>query len=342
MTPSINSKPRTALDEMDGDGRFVRKEAAFRGGAIVPGGRFEPEAGRYHLYVALGCPWAAGTLAALKYKGLGGVIGHSIAHPTWLPTRPEDPDDGHCGWHFRAPGDDPVTNSLGHGSFECDGALVPDDVNGARTVRELYDMAGDVEGKYSTPVLWDKKEKTIVSNESLDIIKMFDGSFDGLAERPDRRLFPSGEEGKELDALNEWIYPTVNNGVYRTGFAKTQSAYSEAHAQLFESLARLEERFEANAASGVPFLVGRSLTWLDLRLYETLVRFDPVYVVYFKASHRRVADHPRILDFVRRCHAIPEVRAATNMRHIKMHYFSSHPTLNPYGVIPESDGPPLE
>jgi len=339
-------KAHTALSEMSDDGAFKRTAAGFRD-AVEKGGRFEPEAGRYHLYVSLACPWAAGTLAALKYKGLDDVVGHSVVHPTWARTRPDDPDDTHTGWHFRSPGDDPVPNSLGYGSNECDDALIPDTVNGAKTIRDLYELADDKTGKYSTPVLWCKKEKTIVCNESSEILKMFDTAFDEFAKHPERKLFPDDgddEAAKQLDALNEYIYPNVNNGVYRCGFATSQKAYSAAHADLFGSLERLERHFADNETKGVvgPFLTGQNFTWIDLRLYMTLVRFDPVYVVYFKTSLKRIADYPRLLEFTRRVYSIPEMKASTNLKHIKMHYFTSHPALNTYGIIPESNGPALE
>lgn len=341
----MSAKAHTALDEMDEKGNFKRTAAGFLN-TIEANGRFPPEAGRYHLYVSLGCPWATGTLAALRYKGLEDIIGHSIVHPTWRRTRPDDPDDHHLGWHFRNPGDDPVSNDLGHGSFECDEALVPDTINGAATIRDLYEMGKDETGKYSTPVLWCNTEKAIVCNESLEILKIFDAAFDanGLSKHPERKLFPQDEKQQsEAESLNEYVYPTVNNGVYRCGFAKSQAAYTTAHTELFASLDRLEEHLRTRQEKNQEFLTGDELTWIDLRLYMTLVRFDPVYVVYFKTSHRRIGtDFPHLLRFVRRCYSIPAVRAATNIRHIKMHYFSSHPALNTYGIIPESNGPALE
>jgi putative glutathione S-transferase len=331
-------KAKSSLEETDADGRFVRTDATFRN-TIEPGGRFEPEAGRYHLYISLACPWAAGTFAALKHKGLEDIIGHSIVHPTWGPTKPDV--DEHSGWHFKNPGDEPVSNSLGHGSFDCDDALVPDTVNGAKTVRELYELADDKTGKYSTPILWCKKEKTIVCNESLEILKFFDSAFDEFAKYPEQKLFKE-EEMEEAEALNEYIYPTVNNGVYRCGFAQSQKAYHEAHTELFASLERLEKHLEEKNKNGIPFLTGKDLTWIDLRLYKTLVRFDPVYAVYFKTSYKRIQDFPHLLKFVRKCYSIPAIKETTNLKHIKMHYFTSHPTLNTYGIIPESMGPPLE
>lgn len=154
---SATKKARTALDEVDDKGNFKRTAAVWRTQVIEAGGKFEPEAGRYHLYVALGCPWASGALTALHYKGLEDMISVSIAHPTWRRTRPEDPDDEHFGWWFCNPGDPPVSNELGYGENECDEALVPDTVNHCKNLREVYELAGDTAGKYSTPVLWCKK-----------------------------------------------------------------------------------------------------------------------------------------------------------------------------------------
>ena len=360
-TINSNSKKiaRTALDEIGGDGSFKRTPSKFVS-KIEPGGRFEPEAERYHLYVALACPWAAGTLAALKHKGLDGIVGVSVVHSTWGKTNTNGNDnDPHCGWHFRNPGDDPVTNSLGYGSFECDDALVPDTVNGAKTVRELYQLANDTSGKYTTPILWCKKENTIVNNESLQILKILDESFAGVlrdngkdnGKDNDRCLFPPKLQA-QAEEWNELIYNTVNNGVYKCGFAKSQAAYETAHKELFATLDKLEAHFgeqksnsNSSSNSGPPlFLMGtQQPTWLDIRLYMTLVRFDPVYVVYFKCSHKKIGDsYPNLLEYIRTCYQrVPAIREATNMRHIKMHYFSSHPILNAYGIIPVSNGPSL-
>jgi len=326
----------TALDEVDEGGAFKRTAAGFKS-EVAPGTRFEPEAGRYHLYVSLACPWACGTLTALYFKGLEDAIGHSVVHPTWRRTRPDDPDDEHCGWHFCAPGDPPVSNSLGHGSNECDEACVPDAVNGCKTLRDLYEMANDETGKYSTPVLWCKKEKTIVCNESLDILKMFDSSFQELCKHPEKRLFVP-ESAKDAEELNAFIYPTVNNGVYRCGFARTQAPYETALKELYASL----DRLEGHLGKKDQFLTGEQFTWIDLRLYHTLVRFDPVYVTYFKTNLKRIEDYPKLLAYVRRCYSIPAVKTTTNIKHIKMHYFTSHPTLNTYGVIPAYNGAALE
>jgi putative glutathione S-transferase len=233
-----------------------------------------------------------------------------------------------------------VVNELGHGANECDDALVPDTVNGCSSLREVYELAHDETGKYSTPVLWCRRERTIVCNESLEILRMLDSSFNDLATRPEVSLFPTSPEVcAELDRLNEFIYPNVNNGVYRCGFARTQGAYESALKELFDALDRLEQHLLEGEG---PYLTGKEFTWLDLRLWHTLVRFDPVYHTYFNTNLRRIADYPGLLGFLRRIYKIPAVRCTTNMRHIKMHYFTSHPTLNTYGIIPASNGPDLE
>jgi len=338
---SEKRKAHTALDEMGKDGSFQRTAAGFSH-KIEKGGTFEPAADRYHLYVSLACPWAAGTLAGLKYKGLDDAIGYSVVHPTWRRTRPEDPDDDHIGWQFKNPGDEPVANNLGHGSFDCDDACIPDTVNGAKSIREIYELANDETGKYSTPVLWCKQEKTIVCNESLEVLKLFDSAFQDIAKYPQRILFPS-DQLAAANVLNEFIYPTVNNGVYRCGFATKQTAYEKAHRELFASLDRLEQHMSDQHERDKAFLTDTDeLSWIDLRLYCTLVRFDPVYVVYFKTNHKRIgSDYPHLLEFVQKCYTLTAIKATTNLKHIKMHYFSSHPALNTYGIIPDSNGPAL-
>lgn len=186
---------RTALDETDVKGAFKRVNSVWRN-HIEEGGEFSPASGRYHLYVALACPWADGTLAALFMKGLEDCIGYSIVHPTWQRSRPKDPADQHHGWIFCKPGDPPLSNGLGFGNFECDDALVPDTVNGAKFIRDIYEKAGDTGGKYSTPVLWDKEKNTIVNNESMDILRMFNSKFNTWAKNPDLDLFPADLEAE--------------------------------------------------------------------------------------------------------------------------------------------------
>jgi putative glutathione S-transferase len=311
------------------DGSYKRNASKHRRTSV------EPEAGRYRLHVALACPWAAGALSTLYLKGLEDVIAVSVVHPTWQKTR-DDADDAHCGWVYRSPGDAPLANPLGHGSFDCDDALAPDP-SGAASIRDVYASCGDLDGPFTTPLLFDTKTNEIVSNESLDILRILNDQFDGLAKRPRVNLYPEALE-EELAALNaDVVYPCVNNGVYRCGFSKSQAAYDAAARDLFGALDALEATLGERR-----FLGGDRFTWLDLRLYHTLVRFDPVYSVYFKTNARLVKDHPNLYAFVRDVYALDAVRRSTNMKHIKTHYFTSHAHLNPYGIIPASDGPDLE
>jgi len=328
----------TAVDHMDKKGAFQRKASKHRHQILrEEGAAYPPEAGRYHLHIALACPWACGVLAALRLKGLDNVVSHSVVHPTWGKTRPDDPADPHHGWVYRRPGDAPMSNPLGHGSFPCDAALVPDDVTGAGSVREVFELCGDDVGPYTTPLLYDRKTRTIVSNESTDIMRMLNDEFQDLATRPDVDLFPAELED-ELRQLNDaTIYPKINNGVYRCGFARSQEAYDKAVGELFAALDDVEARL-----GGRRYLGGDTFTWLDLRLFMTLVRFDPVYATYFKTNAKRLADYPNLLGFVRDCYADADVRSCINMDHIKTHYFTSHPALNTYGIIPVYDGPDLE
>mmetsp|Transcript_57563 Transcript_57563/g.126148 ORF Transcript_57563/g.126148 Transcript_57563/m.126148 type:complete len:340 (-) Transcript_57563:54-1073(-) len=329
------AKAHSALDEVDAKGGFKRTDAGYRN-KVEAGGRFAPEADRYHLYVALGCPWAAGSLSMLLLKGLDKTIGHSIVHPTWRRTRPDDPEDTHCGWNFNNPGDAPVANSKGFGANECDDALIPDTINNCKCIRDLYELTNDTTGKYTTPVLWDKKEKTIVNNESTEILRMFNDCFNDFAEHPEVNLYPE-EFQKAAEEINAFVYPTVNNGVYRCGFAQSQEAYEEALEQLFSSLDKLDKILGEKR-----YTTGPAFTWLDLRLYHTLVRFDPVYHTYFKTNLKKIEDFPNLLGFVRDIYQSHEaVRKTTNMKHIKMTYYTSHPSLNPYGIIPGSNGADL-
>ncbi|GFR42957.1 hypothetical protein Agub_g3954, partial [Astrephomene gubernaculifera] len=325
-TIAMAAKARTALDETSKAGEFKRTEAGFRS-KVEPGGRFEPEAGRYHLYISLACPWACRCLAVLYMKGLEDAIGLSVTHPTWQRTRPDDPRDEHTGWVFRSPGDPPLASSTGHGSFGCEGC-VPDTVNGVRCVRDLYEMAQDTTGKYSVPVLWDKKEKTIVNNESSEIIRIFNSSFNNVAKNPGLDLYPESLRGT-IDELNAWTYPTINNGVYRCGFATSQAAYDAAFEELFSALDRCEALL-----AGRRYLAGPQVTEADVRLFQTLIRFDEVYVVYFKTNKRFIREYPNLSGYIRDLFQSPPLGRATDMSHIKTHYFTSHPRLNPHAIIP--------
>ena len=334
--PAVTTMSQSGEHQVSSTGTYDRKPSTFRD-TVVAGSRFTPEAGRYHLHVSLACPWACGTLSMLHLKGLENVISHSVVHPTWQRTRPDKEGDEHCGWVYKSPGDPPLRSSTGHGSFACDDALKPDTVTGCATIRDLYDMAGAGPGTtYSTPVLWDTKLKTIVNNESTEILRMFNSSFGELATKSEVDLYPAELE-EELSALNEnTVYP-INNGVYRCGFARTQVAYEEAMGALYLALDEIEERLASRR-----FLTGDKLTWVDLRLFHTLARFDPVYVTYFKTNAKRIADYPNLLGFTRDVYSSNDAIARTiNISHIKTHYFTSHPHLNTFAIIPQHSGPDL-
>ncbi len=274
----------------------------------------------------------------LYLKGLDHVISHSVVHPTWGKTKPDDDDDKHYGWVYKKPGDAPMSNSLGYGSFDCDDALIPDEFTNVANVREVYEMNGDLQGPFTTPCLFDKKTNKIVSNESTEILKMLNAEFNDMAMNPSLDLYPKHLQ-EELDTLNDTlVYPKVNNGVYRCGFARSQGAYDQAVTELFESLEFLEEKLSKQRFLGGN---GETFTWLDLRLFMTLVRFDPVYVTYFKTNKKRLVDFPNLLGFVRDVYSLDGIKRSINMQHIKTHYFTSHPVHNTYGIIPVYDGPDL-
>ena len=336
MAKSGDQKGRESISrQVNASAEFDRKESGFRD-FVKPGSRFEPEVGRYHLHVALACPWACGTLSMLYLKGLDKIISHSIVHPTWQRTRPDNEDDSHNGWVYRSPGDEPLVSVGGHGSFSCDGELKPDTVTGCASIRDVYEVAGAEAGSiYSTPILWDNKEKTIVNNESSEILQIFNSAFGDLATNSAIDLFPAVHE-QELYGLNKLVYGSVNNGVYRAGFARKQAAYDTAVGELYVALDQLEERLAAKR-----YLTGAKFTWLDLRLFHTLVRFDCVYHTYFKTNEKRIADYPNLLGFVRDVYSNESVGRTINFAHIKTHYFTSHPQLNTFAIIPRHNGPDL-
>jgi putative glutathione S-transferase len=289
-------------------GRFVRKDSAFRNWVTADGSPgstgergFKAEAGRYHLYVSLACPWAHRTLIFRKLKGLESMISVSMVH--WIMREK--------GW-----------------TFEDGPGVVPDPIHGARFLHEVYTAAKrDYTGRVTVPVLWDKTRGTIVSNESSEIIRMLNSAFDRIGATPGD-YYPA-ELREEIDALNVRIYDTVNNGVYKAGFATTQGAYEEAVMPLFESLDWLDERLATRR-----FLLGSRQTEADWRLFTTLVRFDPVYVGHFKCNLRRIADYPNLSGYLRDLYQTPGVPETVNMQHIKGHYYESHATINPTGVVP--------
>ncbi|MEQ8344305.1 MAG: glutathione S-transferase family protein [Sneathiellaceae bacterium] len=285
------------------DGHFVRQESSFR--ETVGGTRFPAEAGRYHLYVSLACPWAHRALIFRRLKRLEDAISLSVVD--WLMLE--------NGWQF----------STREG-------CIPDPVRGAAYLHEVYTTARpDYTGRVTVPVLWDKKAGTIVNNESAEIIRIFNSAFDGLGGgigNPDLDFYPR-DLRDTIDAVNERVYHAINNGVYKCGFATTQAAYEEAFAALFAALDEMEERLAAQR-----YLAGDRLTEADWRLFTTLVRFDPVYAGHFKCNLRRIADYPNLQNYLRELYQHPGIAGTVNMRHIKGHYYESHRTVNPAGIVP--------
>ena len=286
----------------DKQGGFVRQTSSFRHWISNDGStEFAAEPDRYHLYVALICPWASRTLIARSLKGLEQVISVSVVEPQL----------GEQGWHF---GDYPGANH--------------DTLNNAEYLHELYTRAAaDFTGRATVPVLWDKKTQTIVNNESADILRMLNSGFGSLADNS-IDLYPVDLQS-EIDALNESIYPRLNNGVYRTGFATTQISYQQAFHDVFSQLDELEERL----SDGRTFLLGEQLTEADIRLFVTLIRFDAAYHGLFKCNLRRLRDYPQLNRYLKSMLAVSGVRQTVNIDHIKQGYYSIK-ALNPNGIVP--------
>ena len=287
-------------------------------------------------------------VAVRALKGLESVIDLVVTHPTWQRTRPENADDPHCGWAFYDSSDANRIPLIPPGGTE---AIDAKDCNlftfadkKFQFVRDLYEHYGEgYSGVNSVPILYDRETKSIVSNESSEIIRMLGEAFDDFATVNATENYYPAELKDEIDTANEWIYSGINNGVYKCGFAKTQEAYNDSVDELYVCLDRLEEilsqsRFVCGASSDG----GSRLTEADIRLYMTLARFDEVYVVYFKCNKRRIADYHNILNYCRDLHQIHggAIGKTINMDHIKTHYFTSHQVLNPYAVIPA--GPNFE
>eukprot|EP00244_Chara_vulgaris_P004637 TRINITY_DN19242_c0_g1_i1.p1 TRINITY_DN19242_c0_g1~~TRINITY_DN19242_c0_g1_i1.p1 ORF type:complete len:343 (-),score=49.05 TRINITY_DN19242_c0_g1_i1:161-1189(-) len=309
------SVAHTAVDETSVDGAFKRKESVFRNFITEDGSSgFPAVAGRYHLYISLACPWACRCYAFIVLKGLEDVIGLSVVKPKWEKTRE---GDSHMGWVFAT------------SDNEEPGATV-DPLYGVKSIRDLYDLA-DADyslGKFSVPVLWDKERKTIVNNESSEIIKMFNSEFDKLsAKHADRDLMPPHLKAS-IDEINEWVYSDINNGVYRCGFATKQTPYEEAFEKLFNALDRCEE-----ILSKQRYLTGNTLTEADIRLFVTLIRFDAVYVVHFKTNKKLIREYPNLFNYSKDIYQVPGMAKTVDMYHIKKHYFMSHPSINPHGII---------
>lgn len=296
-------------DTKSTDGRFKRQESSYRNwitadGSAGPSGDagFRAEPGRYHLYVSLACPWAHRALIFRKLKGLEDTISVDVVHYHM----------GEYGWVFDTGAQD----------------ATPDTVNGKSRLFEVYLQADNAyTGRVTVPVLWDRERGTIVSNESSEIIRMLNSAFDGAGAR-EGDYYPERLRG-EIDEINALVYSAVNNGVYKTGFATSQTAYEEAFGILFDALDTLEQRLSKQR-----YLAGAQITEADWRAFTTLIRFDPVYFGHFKCNRCRIADYPNLSNYLRELYQVPSIAETVSLTHIKRHYYGSHATINPTGVVP--------
>lgn len=290
------------------DGHFIRPATRFRNYVTADGspgptgeGGFAAEAGRYHLYVSLACPWAHRTLIFRKLKKLENVISVSATEPLY----------GKTGWEFgTSPG------------------ATPDAINNKKTLAEIYLLAEPhYTGRVSVPVLWDKTRHTIVNNESSEIMRMLNAAFEAFTDAH-ADYYPSALRD-EINRVNDMVYPNVNNGVYRAGFATSQPAYEEAARAVFATLDELETRLSRQR-----YLAGSQLTEADWRLFPTLIRFDAVYYSHFKCNVRRIGDYPNLSNYLRELYQVPGIAETVNMEHIKRHYYGSQRQVNPTGIVP--------
>ena len=308
---NTSSQENWKFDWYDTDstgGRFVREDSKFRNWITMDGspgpsgtGGFEAEIDRYHLYVSLACPWAHRTLIYRKLKGLENMISISIVNAFM----------GDKGW-----------------TFEPGPGVIPDNVNHVHYLYEIYRLADpEYSMRGTVPVLWDKKKNTIVSNESSEIIRMFNVAFNHLGAN-EVDFYPESFRN-EINELNELVYPNINNGVYRAGFATTQEAYEEAARDVFNTLDILEARLEKQR-----YLTGNLITEADWRLFPTLVRFDPIYFGHFKCNLKRLMDYPNLWGYTRDLYQQPGISDTIDMEYNKIHYYGSHETVNPTGIVP--------
>ncbi|WP_119560557.1 glutathione S-transferase family protein [Vibrio cholerae] len=284
-------------DTKQHDGEFIREDAGFRDWVkATPDAQFAAESGRYHLYVSLACPWAHRTLIFRALKGLQTHIDVTIVCPDMLSH----------GWQFG----------------------IPEPLYGDTQLHQLYTHAkADYTGRVTVPVLWDKKLHTIVSNESSEIIRMFNSAFNELTGNQ-TDYYPQALR-TVIDEWNEFIYPNINNGVYRCGFATTQKAYEEAFEALFAALDKVDQHLTTHR-----YLAGNQITEADWRLFTTLVRFDAVYVGHFKCNRQRITDYPHLSGYLRELYQVPGIQETVDFYHIKRHYYFSHTTINPTQVVP--------
>ena len=283
----------------DNGGKFVRPDSQFRNSVSDETGHPYPvEANRYHLYISHACPWAHRTMIVRELTGLKDAISVSCVEPVMLKN----------GWTFSD--------------------ALPDHVAGHTYLHQVYTAANPkYTGRVTVPILWDLKAQTIVNNESSEIIRLMNGPLAQLGHN-DVELYPEAHRD-EIDSLNALIYPNINNGVYRSGFATSQEAYEEAVRALFDTLDLLETRLCQRK-----YLVGETLTEADVRLFTTLIRFDVVYHTHFKCNLKHLLDYPNLSRYVKRIYDIPGVSSTCHIDHVKTHYFASHPTINPSGIIP--------
>ncbi len=302
---TVQSTGNTWTHEIGGDGAFERKQTSFRDAVSTdPASRHAAEPGRYHLYVSLACPWAHRTLIVRALKGLQDAISVDIVHP-YLTDK---------GWSF----DTDFTGASG------------DTVGGKTHLQQVYlEAAPAYSGLITVPVLWDKQLHTIVNNESAEIIRMLNSAFQTCSSRPELDLYPAALRS-EIDGVNAWIYPSINNGVYRSGFAQSQRAHEQAVDELFNALDRAERLLLTQ-----DYLCGAALTEADVRLFTTLIRFDAVYHTHFKCNRRLIAQYPALHRFMARIYRLPDVADTVCMEQIRFHYYHSHRHINPTGIVPK-------
>jgi glutathionyl-hydroquinone reductase len=304
MANSTDKTGNTWVKEIDVEGAFVRAPTDFHGRISGEAGALHPgEAGRYHLYVSLACPWAHRTLIVRALKGLESVISVDVVHPHLTDS----------GW-----------------SFDTDFALATGDrVNGHSHLKQVYGQARpDYAGIVTVPVLWDKTLGTIVNNESSEIIRFLNSEFQSLCTNPELDLYPPALR-PVIDETNAWVYPNINNGVYRCGFARSQKAFDAAYSQLFAALDRVEA-----ILSKQPFLCGNALSEADVRLFTTLIRFDAVYHTHFKCNRQLIAQYRAMHRYLAGIYGLPGMAATVNLEHIRHHYYGSHRHINPSGIVP--------
>ncbi|GAA6027232.1 hypothetical protein JCM8097_002508 [Rhodosporidiobolus ruineniae] len=333
--PGDNEHQRDITKWASKDGQFRRQESAFRD-KIEVGGKFEPEKGRYLLYVCLACPWAHRTLIVRKLKGLEDYIDVATVHPFM----------GALGWSFYPPirdddGGYPKTEGE-VGSDDGVSEVTGDPLYQSKFIRELYfKVDPNYGGRFTVPVLWDKKTETIVNNESSEIIRFLNTEFNSVLPEEFAKvdLYPEALRA-EINDQNDWVYNTVNNGVYKSGFATTQEAYESNVIPLFESLDRLEKMLDG----GKEFIAGDQLSEADVRLYTTIVRFDPVYHGHFKTSLGSIRhNYPNLNRWMKNLYwNYPAFKDTTNFEHIKKHYYMSHGQINPTRIVPVGPVPSIE